>query len=292
MQVFDGIGFAQAREDKLRGTLEQLGLSEDKPVIVSFVPTEDAGSQLYTQKKQEAAERVGIAFRPEVFSLQKSVDQIVSQIKNFNQDEGITGVMVQKPAKKTWEEWGSEGNFGQWWKQLVAEIDPEKDVDGLTPTVQQSIMAGTWQEQGFVLPATAQAILLVLEQARVTTDQSIAIIGRSDIVGRPTHFALQSQGFQSELLGRADLEARIQSGQALLDFDVVVSATGVPHLITGSLLRKGVTLIDVGEPKPDIDSASVEDKADFLSPVPGGVGPITVVCLLENAVKLFDKHLQ
>lgn len=291
MQIFDGISFAQEREENLAKPVRMLTASTSKrPVIVSFVPVEDSGSQLYTQKKLEAAERVGIEFRSQLFSMQDNVETLISAIQTHNVDQAVTGIMIQKPAKKNWVGQGRVENFQTWWHKLVQVIEPTKDVDGLTPVVQQAIEQGSWEALHYVLPATAKAILLVLEQAGVQKNQRIAIIGRSDIVGKPTHFVLKNRGFQSELLGRVELDARLQDGRNLLDFDVIVSATGTQNLITGDLVKTGVTLIDVGEPRPDIDRLSVEEKAKFLSPVPGGIGPVTVVSLLENAFELFSRQ--
>lgn len=286
MELFNGIDFAKQREQVLKERVGEIVRQGNAPSIVSIVFAEDPGSRLYTQKKLEAAQRVGIDFRPIFISLEDATQQVIEAINKLNTDPSVTGVMIQKPSKQLWEERVGESDFSEWWRWLVMTIQPKKDVDGLAPSTQQAIKDGTWMEKGLVLPATAQAILLVLEKAGVSKANSIAIIGRSDIVGSPTFYALNHLGYQSTLFGRADLAKRTASDQQLKDFDVVISATGVEHLITGSMLKQGVILVDVGEPKPDIDHQSIENIATFLSPVPGGIGPITVVCLLENVVKL------
>ena len=194
--------------------------------------------------------------------MQDDLETLIPAIQTHNSNQDVTGIMIQKPAKKIGSGRG-ERNFHAWWQQLVQVITPTKDVDGLTPAVQRAIEQEIGKKLHYVLPATAKAILLVLEQASVQ-NQKIAIIGRSDIVGKPTHFVLHSRGFQSELLGRAELDARMQDGRNLFDFDVIVSATGTENLITGDLLKDGVTLIDVGEPRPDVNRQSVEAKAIFL----------------------------
>ncbi len=292
MELFDGIKFARQRELRLSERVSQLRAKGLRPVIASIVFTEDQGSQLYTQKKKDAANRAGIDFRPIYHSLIDSPSQVLASINRLNHDPTISGVMIQKPAKQVWLDRVGDGDFTEWWRSLVGEIDANKDVDGLTPSTQQAIKDGSWQTKGLVLPATAQAVLLVLDQAEVPKEATVAIIGRSDIVGLPTYHALLNLGYQPSLFGRKDLTNRLNSDQKLFDFDVVISATGVKHLINGSHIKADVALIDVGEPAPDIDAKSVEQKAKFLSPVPGGVGPVTVVCLLENVVKLcMSSHL-
>lgn len=289
MELFDGIGFAEQREQQLKEQVHQLIRQGINPLIASIVFTEDAGSRLYTQKKFEAAERVGIEFQPVFLSLLNSKQQIVDEINQLNIDPIVTGLMIQKPSKQIWSERVGGGDFSDWWQSLVTSIDQKKDADGLTPNTQQAIKDGTWLDKGLVLPATAQAILLVIEHAGVSKASSIAIIGRSDIVGLPTFYALKKLGYKPTLLGRTDLAKRIASDQQLKEFDVVISATGVEHLVKGSMLKQEVILVDVGEPKPDIDRQSVEKIASFLSPVPGGVGPVTVVCLLENVLSLIKQ---
>ncbi|MBP9781718.1 bifunctional 5,10-methylenetetrahydrofolate dehydrogenase/5,10-methenyltetrahydrofolate cyclohydrolase [Candidatus Woesebacteria bacterium] len=290
MELFNGIDFAKQREQVLKERVSQLQLQGNKFLLASIVFMEDAGSRLYTQKKLEAAERVGIEFQPVFLSLLDSKQQIINEINRLTIDPTVTGLMIQKPSKQIWLERVGESDFSEWWRALVATIRPEKDVDGLSPITQEAIAAGTWMEKGLVLPATAQAILLVLQETQVSKTDSIAIIGRSDIVGSPTFYSLKKLGYKPTLFGRTELAGRIASGQQLKDFDVVISATGVEHLITGSMLKENVILVDVGEPKPDIDRQSVENISTFLSPVPGGVGPITVVSLLENAVSLVQRN--
>ncbi len=288
MELFNGIDLAKQREQVLKARVNQLVSQGNAPSITSLVFAEDPGSRLYTQKKLEAAQRVGIEFRPIFLSLKDSKQQVIEAIIKLNLDPNISGVMIQKPSKQLWADRVGEGDFSEWWHSLVVSIQPKKDVDGLTSSTQQAIKDGTWMEKGLVLPATAQAILLLLEQAEVSKESKVAIVGRSDIVGTPTFYALNHLGYQSTLLGRADFANRIASDQQLKEFDVVMSATGVEHLIKGSMLKQGVILVDVGEPKPDIDRQSVEDIASFLSPVPGGIGPITVICLLENLLTLLQ----
>jgi len=95
-----------------------------------------------------------------------------------------------------------------------------------------------------------------------------------------------SKKIKVENMGRRDLSERVLSGQNLLDFDIIISATGVKNLITAEMVKNGVVIVDVGEPRGDIDFESVKNKASFITPVPGGVGPMTVICLMENCLDL------
>jgi methylenetetrahydrofolate dehydrogenase (NADP+)/methenyltetrahydrofolate cyclohydrolase len=157
----------------------------------------------------------------------------------------------------------------------------------------RAVQTNTWQEAGLVLPATARGVLeilwIALQKLKIKATKNslnIFVLGRSDIVGLPVYYQLKNLNFKVKSLTSNDFNQRINSGLNLLEADVIISATGKHKLITGDLVKKGVIVIDVGEPRPDVDLASVKHKAVFITPVPGGVGPITVVSLLENCVKL------
>jgi methylenetetrahydrofolate dehydrogenase (NADP+) / methenyltetrahydrofolate cyclohydrolase len=314
MILFDGYAYAQAKETQLALRVSP----NSEAAIAAIVFNEDEGSLIYTKYKQEAAQRVGIGYRATYFSVNDPIEQIIDKITQLNLDPTITGIIIQKPWRKTWleararfnsqhqtEDSGAAGqfshsalttkDFNHWWQQLVNAVREDKDVDGLHPNILQAIESGQWQEQGRVLPATCKAVIDILTLARqqlreidqpMPEQPKYIVIGKSDLLGQPLTAYLRQQGQQVSLIGRQELESRIKSGEALLDADVVVSATGVQHLVRGEMLKAGVVVIDVGEPRPDIEAASVAGRAAFLTPVPGGVGPVTVVSLLENCLVL------
>lgn len=304
MIIFDGISTAAKKEATIAQDVARLAVAGKKIAIGAIVFSQDSGSQLYTRLKSEAASRVGIQYLPYQFSITDAPELVIGRIAALNEDPKITGIIIQKPTKKIWQAAQQQvdaAGFVHWWTALTSAIEPSKDVDGLHPSTLTAIEQGIWRKQGRVLPATCQAVLEILEsvpqplsaqgdtisvEATSTTKDKVLIVGKSDLLGIPLYGVLKAQGRAVELLTRKDLEARKESGQLLQDGRVVVSATGFPGLITGEMVQDGVVLIDVGEPRPDVAVASIERKAAFLTPVPGGVGPMTVVCLLENAVKL------
>ena len=293
MIKFDGYAFAQQKETQLKMQVQELAAKGVQPHVAAILFTEDAGSQLYTRLKKEAAERVGIGYSVFSFSMLSPVKTILKQIKELNYDSTITGVIIQKPWRQTWA--GVQHNpdkqaFTDWWVTLVSEIAEKKDVDGLHPATLAAVKNGTWQSAGRVLPATARAVLeilaVALPQNQNLASKKIIILGKSEILGQPLFYELKNQGAAVEMLGTAELRAREQSGQKLLDADVIISSTGQPNLITGEMIKDGAVVIDVGEPRPDVDAASVASRASFLTPVPGGVGPVTIVSLLANCLTL------
>jgi methylenetetrahydrofolate dehydrogenase (NADP+)/methenyltetrahydrofolate cyclohydrolase len=312
MFIFDGKTRADAKEVELKEQLSVLRSTNPtlKIKIAAILFAEDAGSVLYTRLKQEAAERVGIEYSISTFSIKTGVEQVMAHLQQLNQDPTVTGIIIQKPWRKTWQSASMvEGDpkdirqvFSAWWILLTSQIALEKDVDGLHPKTLAAIATGTWQDEARVMPATAKAVFDILRVAahqvgevREGSDQAfwswlqtqkVAVIGKSDLLGQPVFYELKNHLVAVELLGSNELKRKMEQGKALREFSIVISATGQKNLITGELLGDQVILVDVGEPQPDIDANSVANHARFLTPVPGGVGPLTVISLLENAVAL------
>lgn len=300
MIIYDGTTRAAEIEQQVRRDTDSLYAQGVEITVAALLFTEDSGSRLYTRLKGEAAARSGISYRVYEFSLSDSIEAVQAKIAQLNADTTITGIIIQKPWRKTWQKF-QNGNqlksYSAWWSALVSKLDIKKDVDGLHPESLQAIKAGTWQEEGRVLPATAQAVVTILDDFSVQTHKSlttynITIIGKSDLLGTPLFFELQRRGVECELIGRAGLQEKIESGVGLTNADIIISATGVSGLITARLIGEGAVLVDVGEPQPDVDLESVlsSGKVSFITPVPGGVGPLTIACLLQNAVKLVQQQ--
>lgn len=308
MTIFDGYEFANRREAELKARLVQIteqGIA--RPQVAAILFSEDKGSQLYTQFKHDAAERIGIGYQVHQFSIKDHQSEdpnspVLAKLQELNQDSNITGIIIQKPWRSVWAqtmvvERDVKSSFDAWWQSLTDQINQDKDVDGLHPETLQSIQSGTWHEQGKVLPATCRAVLQILDKGANldyeefrTAGKKVLILGKSDILGLPLYYVLKNQGANVESLDSQDFKARQDSGQLLSDADVVVSATGRHLLIKGNMLKPGCVVIDVGEPRPDLDRESLPTdpalQPSFITPVPGGVGPMTVVSLMENALDL------
>jgi methylenetetrahydrofolate dehydrogenase (NADP+) / methenyltetrahydrofolate cyclohydrolase len=294
--VFDGYAFAQTKERALAERVKQLGETQ-RPHVAALLFTEDQGSVLYTRFKAEAAERVGIDYQVAIFSMRDSTESVLAKIRELNADPQVTGIIIQKPWRVTWlSVVGGEKttqDFQRWWQTLTQAIAEAKDVDGLRPQTLAAIKDSTWKTKGYVLPATAKAVLSILVASqRFTVASQIVIIGKSDILGQPLFYELSNQGYAVEMIGSQELADKKTQGIGLTDKDIIISSTGRHHLITGDLVKEGVVVIDVGEPKPDVEFATVSPKASFITPVPGGVGPMTVVSLLENAIDLVERAVK
>lgn len=304
MKLFNGYQVAYQREQMLHERVVALKAAGSLPHIAAMVFQEDSGSRLYTTLKQQAAERVGIAYTPSFFSVAESLDTLLKWINQANTDASITGIIIQKPWKQTWlSARGGEssrevpdtapGGYSDWWRTLTRALAPDKDVDGLHPSLRTAIQAGTWKEQGRVLPATVEAVRTALAQAyRVVekTPQELAhaVIGASDLLGYPLSDVLHQENIPTTLFRKKEFLAQLGSEDRFTNYPVIISATGTTTIAKADQIAAGSIIIDVGEPRGDVKLSALETKLAFATPVPGGIGPVTVVALLENAVRLLE----
>ena len=272
---------------------KRLQLLAQPPTLATVYFAEDPGSVLYTHKKQAACQQLGAKFLAQCFSFATPTAAVLDCLQRWAHASAVTGLMVQKPRRACYEQfWATASttaplSYDQWWRQLVAALPPTKDVDGLSPTTQKQIAIG----QATVLPATVSAVVQALAQAPSSPlPGRRLIIGRTDLLGRPLAAYWQSQNYSVTLVGRQQLAQLLTQPQLLRDFEVIVSAIGQPNAITLDQVKPGVVLIDVGEPRGDFDLASLSERASFVTPVPGGIGPLTVACLLENLIILSELH--
>lgn len=269
MIIFNGNAQAARRKETLKEKLKKLPQLH----LFALVFQEDEPSIMYTKLKKKDAEELGILYTYMVLPIATPLKNIGDVLSAASDDPSIHGIIVQKPMKRMMPS-------PEWWSAVVSTIPAEKDVDGLT-------------EHTRVLPATARAILEVVRIAEKGTGRKLQemntiVLGRSQIVGLPVHRELQKTAKHAVMFGSTENPEDVD--QALKAADLVVSATGWEHSVIATQLKKEVICIDAGSPKPEIDPAGLDYVAAFLSPVPGGVGPMTRVCLLENLVDLVQSH--
>jgi methylenetetrahydrofolate dehydrogenase (NADP+)/methenyltetrahydrofolate cyclohydrolase len=294
MILFDGV---RLQNSILKALIQK---SQNKKLrLVSVVFCEDVPSQIYTRLKHEAAVQVGIEFDRIDHSLSDPISLIQASIRSASQRADVTGVMIQKPGKRSWAHLTgkSPARFDDWWRELTSAIDPAKDVDCLTRKNLSKVYEGTW----VLLPATVNAVLCILAEALKIESQAlttvsfepipemrqlaVSVVGRSELVGRPLAAVLQHKGAAHVALLGTSVDPDLLS-HTLATSDVIISATGKSKLITGDMIKPGAIVVDVGAPGADVDFESVVPKASFITPVPNGVGPVTVACLLENLTQL------
>jgi methylenetetrahydrofolate dehydrogenase (NADP+)/methenyltetrahydrofolate cyclohydrolase len=283
-EIFDGVAMAARLEEDLRNKIsvwqsERAAIGASTSLTIAAIAfTQDVGSRIYSDVKAEAAARLGIEYDIHEFRFETPLPEVVVKIQQLNADAGVTGIIVQKPRRVSYEDYISDHSpsFNNWWRTLIEAVDAAKDVDGLTG-------------KGRVVPATCGAVLTIMDLHQFAYPDKALIVGRSDLLGIPLHKKLLELGWGEEevkLVGRAGLEALRARPEKLKDFTLIVSATGVPKLITGDEVGENSFLIDVGEPQGDFDFESCQKVARFITPVPGGVGPLTVIHLMKNCLEL------
>ncbi len=275
-KIFDGRTFGQQKINNLAKEVKKLIKKGIKPKLVSIYLTTDEGSVLYTNLKKVKAQSIGIGFEP--FEIKtKNKDKIISIIKKLNKDDSVQGILIQKPS-------GKNDFEKEEWKEIVSSLDPRKDVDCLTPENFGLLAIGTPR----FLPATVRAVMEVLKSAGVNYEKDyIVILGASEILGKPLSIILENMGATISVLNKSTSDIRLYTQKT----DVLISATGCSGLIRGKDIKENSIVIDVGAPRGDVITSEVIGKAKFLSPVPGGVGPMTIACLLENLVESIERNL-
>lgn len=268
----------------------------------SIYPFQDPASVTYTKLKQRDAESNNMEYSTQALSIRDSAKVWVEAVMRANNDPSIQGVLVQKPTSQQFQEvtGGTQADFDAWWGRVSESIAPQKDVDCLGPSQLFDLeRSGELVKIGkrtalenlnmHIIPATALAAVLILLKMAGSVEslhtKKVAVIGRSQIVGRPAAAALSMLGVENELMSsQSDLAAKLPQ------FDAIVSATGKAELIGPQCVKPGAWLVDVGAPAAEFQPACY-DKAEWWTPVPGGVGPLTRACLLENAVRIARKTI-
>lgn len=251
MKIINGRQLAQKKEKQLAKKVAAFKTKTGiTPKLTCFLVGDNPASRIYLRLKQQAAKRVGIEL--EIIKLTKLIE-LIKLIKEKNQDKKIHGIMVQLPFPNS--------------AMAVSKIDPVKDVDGLIG-------------RSKFLPAVVKAILAVINFAKYPlAGGKIAIVGQGKLVGQPLATYLKNIGAQVLIADINTPNLAAITKQA----EILVVATGQTGLIKKEMVRPGALVIDVGSPKPEVDPSAVL-RAGFYTPVPGGVGPLTVVCLLENVL--------
>ena len=252
------------------------------PHLVVILVGEDPGSVSYVTGKAKASEVVGIRNttirRPDTIT----ETELLTLIDQLNKDDSVDGVLVQLPLPKHISE-----------DKVIAAIAKEKDVDGFHPLN----VAALWQKQDCVLPCTPKGIIKMLKAAGVEIrGKRAVVVGRSNIVGLPVAKLLLDENATVTIAHSrtADLPAVTRNAE------ILVVAVGRPKFVTDDMVADGAVGIDVGVNRDpdtgklcgDVDFAAIEPKASVITPVPGGVGPMTICCLMENTIECFLRKMQ
>lgn len=261
--IFDGRQFAAEKEVSLQNRVLGLKAREVYPKLATILIGNDPASRLYVDLKKKAAARIGAELDVYFLKENTKLEEIILLIGTLNTDDNVQGIMVQMPIPE---------NLSAFKDEIINTINPEKDVDGL-------------QKDSPFLHPTAKAVMEIIDQAKKEiplkeAPYKVVVVGATGMVGAPLVQELKDEKYNVIPcdINTTDLK------KATLQGDIVISCAGVPNLIKGDMVKEGVVIVDVGSPRGDIEFDTVSPKALFITPVPGGVGPVTISCLLENLI--------
>ena len=301
--IIDGKSIAQTIRGELREQIAAL-LAEGKraPKLAVVIVGHNPASETYVANKLKACAEVGI--EAQKISYEESINEqtLLSEIHRLNNDDSIDGFIVQLPLPEHINE-----------LTVLSAIDRHKDVDGLTP----ENVGRTVQGLPSIVSATPRGIRELLARYNIATEgKHVVVIGRSNIVGKPIAMLLMQRpylslpGMSAASLGDATVTICHSKTRDLksicLTADIIIVAAGCPKLLTADMVKKGTVVIDVGinrveipttnDKRPttklvgDVDFENVSKKASFITPVPGGVGPMTIVSLLQNTLQAYQRQ--
>jgi methylenetetrahydrofolate dehydrogenase (NADP+)/methenyltetrahydrofolate cyclohydrolase len=255
---------------------KSVSLLKSKLIIAIIQVGEKQESNKYIDQKKSFAEKIGVEVRHVRFDSDVSEEKICLEIEKLNNDKKIHGIIVQLPLPQALDK-----------NIIIQKIDPVKDVDGLT-SVNTKLL---WSNEKGHVPATARGIITLLDYYKIEIKgKKVVVVGRSELVGKPTALTFLNRGATVTICHQSTSDIMSETKRA----DILVVAIGKPQFITKDFVRQGQVIIDVGisilpdkKVVGDVGFGEVSGIVDFISPVPGGVGPMTVVSLFQNLLDAY-----
>ena len=280
-QIIDGKELAKKVRKELKEEVNDLKQKGINPKLVVIMVGDDPGSTVYVRNKSKACEKVGIEFEEYLFDANFSEEELLNLINKLNKDSSVHGILLQSPVPK-------HININK----AFRAISPDKDVDGFNPINVGNLTIG---EDAFI-SCTPYGIIKMLEEYNIeTVGKSAVILGRSNIVGKPMIQCMLNKNSTVTVCHSKtkDIDKVVKGA------DIVIAAIGKPKFVTADMVKDGVVVIDVGINRledgsicGDVDYENIAKKASYITPVPGGVGPMTIAMLLTNVVKSAKKEIK
>ncbi len=280
MTVLYGNQLADTIKQEIRGKIDQLREEGKRiPMLAVILVGDDPASATYVRSKEKACKSVGMEAAMIEMDRTATTEDVLRAVKTCNEDADVDGILVQLPLPAHIDQ-----------NKVIAAIDPNKDVDGLTPVNAGKLLLG---QKGLV-PCTPKGVMAMLASIGLTdlSKKRAVVVGRSILVGKPLALLLQAKNATVTVVHSQTVDPEKICHEA----DIVVVAIGVPNFITKGWIKKGAVVIDVGINRVDgklvgdVDFESVKDKASYISPVPKGVGPMTVCMLLSNTLEAYERR--
>ncbi|WP_187264627.1 bifunctional methylenetetrahydrofolate dehydrogenase/methenyltetrahydrofolate cyclohydrolase FolD [Pontibacter beigongshangensis] len=291
MTLLDGKKTSEAIQNEIAAEVAEIKAKGGKvPHLAAILVGNDGGSVTYVNNKVLACERVG--FESSLFRYEDSIteEELLHKIKELNEDPEIDGFIVQLPLPKHIDA-----------EKVLEAVDPTKDVDGFHPTNVGRMVAGL----PAYLPATPAGILQLLERYKIeTSGKHCVVIGRSNIVGSPMSILMAKSAYPGNCTVTVCHSRTVDLPSFTRQADIIIAAIGKPEFVTADMVKEGAVVIDVGTTrvpdasrksgfrlKGDVNFDEVAPKCSYITPVPGGVGPLTIAMLLKNTLSAAKKEV-
>ncbi len=276
-QIMDGKLVSQSVKDKIRDRAAALKAEGKEITLAVIIVGDDPASRVYVNNKKKACEYVGFRSLEYALPAETTQEELISLIRELNGREDVNGILCQLPVPKHIDD-----------KAVIAAIDVKKDVDAFSSVNVGQIMIGDYD----FLPCTPAGVMEILHYYQIPVEgKNCVVIGRSNIVGKPmAMLLLHENGTVTITHSRTkDLAAFTQNA------DILVAAVGKAKFVTADMVKEGAVIVDVGMNRDengklcgDVDFDSVKEKCSYITPVPGGVGPMTIAMLMQNTLKAFE----
>jgi len=278
-QILDGKLLAEEIKKRLK---DEVGLIHNEtgclPLIVNVMVGNDHAACAYANSQKKAAEQIGINYRQDILNADISVEKLIAHVKSLNEDKNVNGILIHKPVP---------GHID--YPVIANHIDVCKDLEGVNIVNIGKMLLG----QTKIIPCTPAAAVEHIKSTGVDlTGKEVVVVGHSEIVGKPLSLLLLQELATVTICHIGTSEAG-KLAEHVARAEILVVAVGKAGLIKGEWIKKGAIVIDVGINKDgdktvgDVEFEAAKQKASFITPVPGGVGPVTVVMLMKNAIEAF-----
>lgn len=265
------------KAEKIKAEItQQVQSLKMKPVLASIQVGENPGAEAYVKSQKKTAEALGIEYQPHKLEKETTEDKLIEFIQGLNQDKSVNGIIIQMPLPAQID-----------YKQISQFILPEKDVEGMHPANIGKIVFG----KAKILPCTPAAVMELLKATGVDLyGKEVAVVGHSEIVGKPLSLLLLDK-FATVCVCHIGTSQAGKLEEHVRDAQIVIVAVGKAGLIKGEWIQEGAIVIDVGINRVgdkivgDVEFEEAEKRASWITPVPGGVGPLTVTMLMRNLVE-------
>jgi len=282
MKLLDGKKVSYELFSQLQARVDSLKDMGIEPKLVFFLIGESPASVAYVSMKQKASEKLGV--NSEILRYDDSVDQdtIISKIEELNQDPSVHGMMIQVPLPEQLS-----------LPEITRALSPEKDADGFHAyNFGKMTLSKSFEH---LPPATALGIIRLLEAYDINVSgMDVTVLGRSNLVGKPIAIMLMNRGATVTVCHSRTKDTAAHCREA----DMIIAATGVPHLVKADWVKEGAIVVDAGYAKVDgklvgdVDFEAVSEKCSWITPVPGGCGPMTIYAIVENTVAAAERQME